>query len=222
MQSWLFIGMECFLTWSCSYSLKARCIPIYLQNEGWIILSTDLNSLNFYFNYKSFYMFDIHVLLFNLIIICGVRCWASPFTPYRTSQLHIFIILVYFDTLSHFMGMTPTKVHVKLTRSYGLRCLWKEKWHLIDVEVVITMSQSISNILIVLSVCDVTVMLPVLHFLWQNRPLYINYWKMQFRMHPWRYLNARKEWMEFSRRVSVDHWTQRKVTVWAPIDDRGR
>lgn len=37
MQSWLFIGTECFLTWSCSYSLKARCIPIYLQKEGWII-----------------------------------------------------------------------------------------------------------------------------------------------------------------------------------------
>jgi hypothetical protein len=30
-----------------------------------------------------------------------------------------------------------------------------------------------SYILIALSVCDVTVMLPVLHFLWQNRPLYI-------------------------------------------------
>jgi hypothetical protein len=142
MQSWLFIGMECFLTWSCSYSLNARCIPIYLQNEGWIILSTYLNSLNFYFNYKSFYMFDIHVLLLNLITICWVRCWASPFTqPYRTTQLHIFIILVY---LSHFMGMTPTKVRVKLTRSYGLRCLWKKKRHLIYVEVVITMSQSIS------------------------------------------------------------------------------
>ncbi len=104
-----------------------------------------LNSLNFYLNYKSFYMFDIHVLLLNLIIICWVRCLASPFTqPYRTSQLHIFIILAYFDTLSHFMGMIPTKVHVKLTRSYGLRCLWKKKWHLIDLEVVITMSQSIS------------------------------------------------------------------------------
>jgi hypothetical protein len=30
-----------------------------------------------------------------------------------------------------------------------------------------------SYILIALSVCDVTFMLPVLHFLWQNRPLYI-------------------------------------------------
>ncbi len=30
-----------------------------------------------------------------------------------------------------------------------------------------------SYILIALSVCDVTIMLPVLHFLWQNRPLYI-------------------------------------------------
>ncbi len=31
----------------------------------------------------------------------------------------------------------------------------------------------VSYILIALSVCHVTVMLPVLHFLWQNRPLYI-------------------------------------------------
>jgi hypothetical protein len=30
-----------------------------------------------------------------------------------------------------------------------------------------------SYILIALSVCDVTIMLSVLHFLWQNRPLYI-------------------------------------------------
>jgi hypothetical protein len=37
IQSWLFIGVECFLTWSCSYSLKSRCIPIYLQKEGWTI-----------------------------------------------------------------------------------------------------------------------------------------------------------------------------------------
>ncbi len=48
----------------------------------------------------------------------------------------------------------------------------------------------------------------------------INCQKVQFRMHPWRYLNARKEWTEFSRRVFADHWTQRKVTVRAPIDDR--
>jgi len=54
-------------------------------------------------------------------------------------------------------------------------------------------------------VCHVTVMLLVLHFLWQNRPLYINVWK---------------EWTEFSRRVSADHWTQRKVTVRTLVDDR--
>jgi hypothetical protein len=41
-----------------------------------------------------------------------------------------------------------------------------------------------SYILIALSVRDVTVMLPVLHFLWQNRPLYINCRRVQFRMHP--------------------------------------
>jgi hypothetical protein len=68
-----------------------------------------------------------------------------------------------------------------------------------------------SYILIALSVRDVTIMLSVLHFLWQNRPLYINCRKVQFRMHPWRYLNARKEWTEFSRQVSADHLTQRKV-----------
>jgi len=37
-----------------------------------------------------------------------------------------------------------------------------------------------------------------------------------------RYLNALKEWTEFSRRVFADHWTQRKVTVRASVDDRGR
>jgi len=41
-----------------------------------------------------------------------------------------------------------------------------------------------SYILIALSVRDVTVMLPILHFLWQNRPLYINCRKVQSRMHP--------------------------------------
>jgi hypothetical protein len=33
-------------------------------------------------------------------------------------------------------------------------------------------------------------------------------------------IHARREWTEFSRRVSADHWTQRKVTIRAPIDDR--
>jgi len=89
-------------------------------------------------------------------------------------------------------------------------------------ELQVKIDKNISYILIVLYVRDVTVMLPVLHFLWQNRPLYINCRKVQFRMHPWRYLNALKEWTEFSRRVSADHWTQRKVTVRAPVDDCGR
>jgi hypothetical protein len=78
-----------------------------------------------------------------------------------------------------------------------------------------------SYILIALSVRDVTIMLSVLHFLWQNRPLYINCRKVQFRMHPWRYLNARKEWTEFSRRVSADHWTQRKVLHFLYITTPG-
>ncbi len=35
-------------------------------------------------------------------------------------------------------------------------------------------------------------------------------------------IHVRKEWTKFSRRVSVDHWTQRKVTIRAPVNDRGR
>jgi len=48
----------------------------------------------------------------------------------------------------------------------------------------------------------------------------INCQRVQFRMHPWRYLNAWKEWTEFSRQVSFDHWTRRKVTVRTLVDDR--
>ncbi len=72
-----------------------------------------------------------------------------------------------------------------------------------------------SYILIALSVRDVTVMLPVLHFLWQNRPLYITAGECSLEC-----IHARKEWTKFSRRVSADHCTQRKVTVRAPVDDR--
>jgi len=49
----------------------------------------------------------------------------------------------------------------------------------------------------------------------------VNCQKVQFRMHPWKYLNARKEWTEFSRQVSADHWTQRKVLHFLYITTPG-